>query len=361
LHPTMSSANANYANLSSVEIIARLEAKVANLTRENAILLEAAGGTTPKPVPPIPMVTVKGLGVTVQETSFEAGTMAIVLSVMFFLWALPFARPFKRFCETRRHRAVPAVTIINIVILVITLHEFHVIHSTTLFFALVKIFGIIIDKTESVLIALAALFFLWVSWAFKDRILEAIGVDNPQLLIGDCRDWVTCWSMQRFRPVELHIWKVEDLPALKMHSGNDVFVEVTFGYNVHMRTRVHPRAGHNCVIKESIQLNFDPYDKDSRLHINVRNQDIIIASDIATVQLGTSQINRMSEKVGLSMGHRTLGWGGSATGVETSQAVWNSDRFRKIDLVPKGVIWLRFTPVDDEELYSGRSCPCTLL
>lgn len=344
-------------NTSSAElVIGQLRGQLAKLQQDYDLLLEAAGGTTPTTTAVMPVVVVRGTNVKMKEGTFEAGTLAIVLGVMFFLWALPFMKPFKKCCETRRHRVVPIITIINILMLFITIHEFDLIEFNVLFFGIVAVISSIIDKVQTVLVAVLGAFILFVAWNFKDRILEFLGVDNPQAVIGDCRDWVTCWSMQRFRPMELHIWKVEDLPALKVSGSNDVFIEVTFGYNINMRTRVHARAGHSCIVKESMQLNFDPYDKEQRLHIHVRNQDILVARDISTLQLGANQIARMMESVGMSLSARTLGWGGTNAASEGSKTVWDSVRFKRLDLVPKGVIWLRFTPVEDEELHTPGSC-----
>lgn len=348
-----------------VQVIEQLRAQVAALQQENAALIEAAGGTNLTTTLPPPVVVVKGLGVQMKESDFELSTLLIVIGSMLFLWALPFMKPFKRICETKRHRVIPVVTIINFIAFGITLHEFQVIHFNQLFEKMVQVFGLIIDQTETVLIAVAAAFLLWVFWNFKDRIMEAIGVDNPAMVVGDCRDWMTCWSMQRFKPLELHIWKVEDLPSTKLYSNNDLFIQVTFGYNVNMRTRVHPRAGQTCLIKESLQFNFDPFDREQRLHLNVKNQDMLANSDIAAKDLGASQIERLSKQLpdALNLGKRTLGWGGTAsqTSAATSATVWQGGEFERIELVPKGAIYLRFTEVRDEELSSVNCCPCSLL
>ena len=88
--------------------------------------------------------------------------------------------------------------------------------------------------------------------------------------------------MKRFHPLEVFIWKafktkslcfllkaagkqVEGLPSARLHSPNDVFCEVgsffhlfssflrcqvSFGYNVVMKTRVHHGAGHSCTFKD---------------------------------------------------------------------------------------------------------------
>merc|ERR1719316_1759694 len=94
-----------------------------------------------------------------------------------------------------------------------------------LFFLLVKVIEVVINSTQKVLMAFAALMVLILFWKFKDRILETLGVDNPTMVIGDFRDWATCWSMKRFYPIELFIWKVEGLPGINIQRSNDIFIE----------------------------------------------------------------------------------------------------------------------------------------
>jgi hypothetical protein len=54
-------------------------------------------------------------------------------------------------------------------------------------------------------------------------------------LIGDYRDWLTCWGMQRFEACEIAIFKLSGFAE----SMNNVFVEVKMGYNIAVRSRQH--------------------------------------------------------------------------------------------------------------------------
>jgi len=167
------------------------------------------------------------------------------------------------------------------------------------------------------------------------------------MLIGNFRDWATCWSMKRFVPIELFIWKVEDLPSLHLHHANDLYVEVSCGYNNPMRTRVHIRGGSTCVLKESMQINYDQFDRDTRLYIQIKNQDVLGATDVASVQLGARKVGDLLEPDTLQPTQRTLGWG--TTSGEDKNSAWAQSRFKSLDLVPQGRIWMRFQPVHDEE------------
>ncbi len=95
----------------------------------------------------------------------------------------------------------------------------------------------ILEKVDDVLFAFLLLLSLWIAFKFKDRILAAIGVEQTAHLIGDWRDWMTCWGMHRFEPAELFIWKVENLRANK-----NIFVKISIGYNNGLRTRVHKKS-----------------------------------------------------------------------------------------------------------------------
>merc|ERR1712039_992457 len=111
-----------------------------------------------------------------------------------------------------------------------------------------------------------------------------------------------------------------------------------------MRTRVHENAGHSCVFKETMQFNFDPFDGEAMMTILVRNQDVFGATDIAQLQLGAKQVNRLEEPLGGNTSDRLI---------SRAEGIWQSDRFKCIDLIPAGKIWLRFSYVDASEDTSG--------
>jgi|Transcript_39303 tetrahydromethanopterin S-methyltransferase subunit B len=315
--------------------IAELRAQVTKLqTVKDAFL--AMGGTLPPITTPAPTVTLPGLaGVTVTAETWDWGLFLAVVGVMLLLWIIPCVKPCKGLCNPCIYRVYPAITVFNLFILAVALTYLKNVEFNDIFFGFVAVFEKVLNLTKMVLMSFAGLVALLVVWKFKDRILEAIGVDNPTMVIGEFRDWATCWSMKRFSPIEVFIWKVEGLPSMHIHQANDVYVEVSSGYNNTMKTRVHYRAGASCVLKESVQLNYDPMDSSTRLYVNVKNQDVVGASDIATAQFGTIQVNRLIEPDSMQ---QTIGWG-STIGEENK--AWKEDHFKPIDLVPSGRIWLR--------------------
>lgn len=326
----------------------QLRTKVAQLAQENAHLLQLLGGTTPTTTLPIPTVIFQGHAIKANLADYLVLAGACVL--MLLLWALPLVKPIRGCIESRIYKIYPAITLLNFIILATTLSTLNFVAFNDLFFDCVKAIEIAIDSVSKILMAFVGLLVLVFGWKFKDRLLEAIGVDNPEMVVGEFRDWATCWSMKRFYPIEVFIWKVEGLPGLHLHQFNDVFVEASCGYNNTMRTRVHEKAGHNCIIKESMQLNFDHLDNDSRFHITVKNQDVMGSTDIAEIVLSASKVYSLLEKGSHGpedASKRTIGWGASAIG---ENSAWQASSFKCIDLIPAGQVFIRFQPIDDEEL-----------
>merc|ERR1712157_467275 len=76
-----------------------------------------------------------------------------------------------------------------------------------LFLTTVLTAAFILRKVDDVLMLLLYLILLFVLWKFKDRVLAALGVQNSHQIFGDYRDWLTCWGMTRFEPIEIYLWK----------------------------------------------------------------------------------------------------------------------------------------------------------
>jgi hypothetical protein len=331
---TAGSATENVANLLAEN--ARLRQKIEQLESAAALPTGLRGSSSSSTPVTSPMPSVKVVGHKIDIKTADEVIIALVLLLMAILWVLPRLWPFRRCCSTRLHRVYPMILLINLGILFCALNYALTISVNDAFFVVKRLVEIVIDKTESLLIAGASLLVLLVAWKFKDRILETLGIENPFLYFGEFRDWFTCWSMKRFYPLEVLIWKVEDLPSAAMLSHNDLYCEVSHGYNVTMRTRVHQKAGHSCTFKESFQLNYDPYDVESRMTIAVKNQGVVGGDLLASVQLGATQVQRLEEPQD----------GRASKTANSLNSVWRdtADSFKRIDLIPSGTIYLRFRP-----------------
>lgn len=177
-----------------------------------------------------------------------------------------------------------------------------------------------------------------VAVAFKDRIALLLGLDHTKILKCKVRDCLYCWNPQRFQPIEVYVWKVEDLPSDTVFAANNVYVEFYLGYNETMRTRVRNNAGSDCTLKETIQLNFDQDDDEETLHIKVQNQQVVGAAELAHAEISTEKLKQLVDKARDK----------NAPGLR-----WDANFFREPDhvfqLIPSGKIWIAAAPITDEE------------
>lgn len=170
--------------------------------------------------------------------------------------------------------------------------------------------------------------------AFKDRLAQLFGFDHKTLFRFKIRDLLSCLGPSRFIPIEIAIWKVDDLPAADPFSANNVFVEFFLGYNEPCRSRVHNNAGNGCFLKEKLQLNFDGEDQEETLYVFVRNQKIVGNSELARAELNPELVKGLLQ--------RRAG---------NSEMKWNDQYFPvPIQLIPRGKLWINATTVDDEIL-----------
>lgn len=170
--------------------------------------------------------------------------------------------------------------------------------------------------------------------AFKDRIAQLLGFDHKTLFRFKVRDCLSCMGPSRFRPIELSVWKVEDLKSADPFLANNVFVEFFLGYNEKVTTRVHNNAGSSCLLKEHLQLNFDEDDEEEILHVFVRNQKVMGTSELARQEIQADSLKRMVRSA------KSYG-----------EAVrWTDEYFSEpIMLIPRGKLWLRAAPVEDDD------------
>jgi len=192
----------------------------------------------------------------------------------------------------------------------------------------------IMKFASSIVIIIAFIFAV----TFKERLALILGIDHRTIFKCKVRDCLHCWSASRFQPIEVNFWKVEDLMAADT-SANNVFIEIFFGYNEPMSTRVHNNAGSGCMMKETLQLNFDENDDEETLFIFVRNQKVMGAQELARVEISADKLRRMVQN---SKGQ---------------QLQWDAYTFQEyISLIPRGKLWMRAAPYDDEDLPTDGCC-----
>lgn len=191
----------------------------------------------------------------------------------------------------------------------------------------------LLKSMESIVIIVAAMFV----FAFKDRIALILGLDHKTLFRCKTRDCLTCFSSSRFQAVELEIFKLEDLVAGDIFSANNVFVEVHMGYNEEMKTRVRNNAGAACIMKETIQMNWDPEDDEDQLLLLVKNQKMVGAAELGRLHLDPEALKDLFNE-----SKSKLPPGGM-------NDRWKESQFVRADLNPRGAIWYRLMTVDEEK------------
>mmetsp|Transcript_74450 Transcript_74450/g.155206 ORF Transcript_74450/g.155206 Transcript_74450/m.155206 type:complete len:396 (+) Transcript_74450:203-1390(+) len=303
---------------------------------------------TPAPSPPSPSLDAADVleqrtvgTLTIPEQSFEDFALVAALLSMMLIASLPFWSCWARRCETKRHKIFPFLIVIDLIIFVLLMNSMYLVNINTVFFLGVKIFEVMLGSVETLLTDVGAVVALFVAWKFKDRILAFLGVDSAALIFGDFRDWATCWSMKRFHAMEIYFLKVEGLPNASLARDNNVYCEALLGYNLQMRTRVHARGGNHCIFKESVQLNFDPWDTTSKLKLVVKHQGLM-NEEICSVQIPTGKVREMEQSASSLAMMNSLS-------TRMNGSFWDPSNFTAFEMLPAGKLWLRFVPVQQEE------------
>jgi hypothetical protein len=173
---------------------------------------------------------------------------------------------------------------------------------------------------------------------FKDRFAKVLGLDYKTTFRCKLRD--LCPGGSPSRAIELVIYKVEDLKAASVFSPNNVFVETHFGYNQPMTTRVHNNAGSSCILKERIQLNFDPEEDEETLYLFVKNQKVVGTSELCHIEFSTEELLDLEKE----SKEKKRGGGD-----------WTDGSFIDRTMIPRGRLFFRIEPITDED-YAATSC-----
>lgn len=175
------------------------------------------------------------------------------------------------------------------------------------------------------------LLLFFIAFLFRDRIFTVLGVEDVPFLKFRLSDCLTCFSARHLRPIEVSIWKVEDVKPGNIFSANNVYCEVTLGLNETRKTRVHNNVGSSCDIKQSVQLNFDERDQYDHLTIHVKNQKAVGVETLGSLTLTCGEVKKIETTT-------------SASGMN-----WDDHSFSREELQNGGgSIWIRIAPVIEE-------------
>lgn len=166
---------------------------------------------------------------------------------------------------------------------------------------------------------------------FRERVVFLAGMEHITIFRFSLLQYLGFKSKQR--PVELFIWKVEDLPSssTKLLKANDVFIECHMGFNEPMRTRVHNNAGSGCVVRESLQFNIDEGSPSALMTLLVKDQTMVSSAELARIVLSTRELCGIEDQ----------------TGKRRVAFDYTEECFVELSLSPMGKVWLAVAPVED--------------
>lgn len=232
---------------------------------------------------------------------------------------------------SRLHLFFCVVTYFNLFILACTVTVLPDWTVDEFFIYLVRFLTWILVHLKKMLTSCFILFGFYLMIKFRERIAVAAGIEHVQVIRFSWKDIFKVSS--KVRPIEVHIWKVEDLQSSggKLLKPNDIFVECHMGNNEPMRTRVHNNAGSSCVIRESFQMNVDEDAPSSLMTLLIKDQALVSSRELARITLSTREVFGIEDQTG-------------KRGVEFG---YTPDDFVALSLLPRGSLWVRIAPVSD--------------
>jgi len=274
------------------------------------------------------------------STEYQDWILVGVSIILVGMWCLPClcgkmrnscARSFTQWIYTRLNVFFWTITYVNLIVLMFTigiLPDWTV--NEYLEHLLLFITWILVHLKKMITsAAIIAAFFLVIR--FQEKVRIAAGLDHITVVHFNWREMLG-FSVKK-RPVELFVWKVEDLQSSggKIYKPNDLFVECHLGDNEPMRTRVHNNAGTSCVVKESFQMNINESETGALMTLLVKDQGLAISTELARLMLSTREICGIEDQ----------------TGKRKVDFTYSEDSFVALSLLPRGKIWIAIAPVED--------------
>lgn len=277
-------------------------------------------------------------------TEYQDWVLVAMSIFLVFVWCSPCycgrmknscSRAFTAWVYTRLHTFFCIVTYFNLVVLMFTIGLLPDWTVNQYLESLAQFVSWVLIHLQKMITSLGILIGFYLMIKFRDRIAMAAGMEHVTVFRLDWRELL--WLQSKKRPVEIFIWKVEDLQssAGKVLKANDVYVECHYGYNEPMRTRVHNNAGSSCVVGESFQMNLDETATASVMTLFIKDQALLLSSELAKLMLSTRELCGIEDQ----------------TGKRRTEFTYSEENFVSLNLMPRGKIWLAISPVEevDEE------------
>jgi len=261
---------------------------------------------------------------------------------LLFIWCIPCicgkmrnkgSRKFTAWIYTRLNVFFWTVTYLNLAILMLTIGVLPDWTVNEFFFWLTLFISWILIHLKKMITSAAILAAFFLLFRFHERIRMAAGLEHVTVIHFNWREYLGL-SVKK-RPVEVFIWKVEDLHSSAGTKGlvkpNDIFVECHLGDNEPMRTRVRNNGGTSCIIRESFQLNMNENESSTLMTLLVKDQALMINTELARLMLSTRELCSIEDQ----------------TGKRRVNFTWGEESFVCCNLSPSGRIWIAIAPVED--------------
>lgn len=273
-------------------------------------------------------------------TEYQDWVLVGVSIILVILWCLPClcgkmrnscARKFTQYIYTRLNVFFWTITYINLAVLMVTIGCLPDWTMNEYMKYLVLFITWVLIHLKKMIISAAIIGGFFFIARFQEKIRIAAGLEHITVIHFNWKEWIGL--SQKKRPVELFVWKVEDLQGSsgKVYKPNDIFCECHLGDNEPMRTRVHNNAGTSCIVKESFQMNINENDTGCLMTLFVKDQTLVMSTELARLTLATREVLSIEDQ----------------TGKRKVDFTYSEDSFICLSLLPRGKIWLAIAPVED--------------
>jgi hypothetical protein len=277
------------------------------------------------------------------STEYQDWILVGMSIVLVALWCLPCicgkmrnktAKGFTKWVYTRLNVYFWWITYINMFILMFTIGVLPDWTVNEYFQWMMAFITWVLVHLKKMCTSAAILIGFFLLIRFQEKILVAAGLEHVKWYHFSWREMLGL--PVRKRPIELFIWKVEDLHnnGAKIYKPNDVFVECHLGDNEPMRTRVHNNAGTSCTIKESFQMNINESESNTLMTLLVKDQALMVSTELARLVLSIREVCGIEDQTGKRRVH-------------LSDFNYSEDHFVALSLRPHGQIWIAIAPVED--------------
>mmetsp|Transcript_31629 Transcript_31629/g.69296 ORF Transcript_31629/g.69296 Transcript_31629/m.69296 type:complete len:355 (+) Transcript_31629:34-1098(+) len=275
------------------------------------------------------------------DTQFQDWILVGMSVAVVMLWMLPvlagqcrdvrLCSSFQKWTHMHSQTWMCLITLLNLVVIFNTVNVLPDWTMDSYIRYCFRFFWWWVEHLPKFLISFAILLVLYILWMFKDRVVTALGIDYLTFVrfpsFTDILTLKPIRSKYSTVPVELLIWKVDEVQAASWVGVNSVFVEAHLGLNQPVSTRIYHNLGNKGELKATLQLNLDLTEK-AQLWIIVK----------AAAFPASQEIARLEKPIEVEeLKHRLK----ESTDAENFE--WNEGHFFAQTLEPSGQIWVRLS------------------